>query len=144
MKKNGLIPLVNAREVKARNRNVPHTDLGWEVNPDSFYCIVKKISQSFPGKDILITENGASYKDELIDGNIRDELRTNYFKDHLYALSRLKQEGVPVKGYFAWTLTDNFEWSEGYQAKFGIVHVDRKTLKRTVKDSGLWWQSFLK
>lgn len=117
--------------------------MGWEVNPDSFYRIIKKMAGYFPSKDIIITENGASYKDKLIDGRIRDGERIQYFHKHLEALRKLKEDDLPVKGYFAWTLTDNFEWSEGYHPKFGLVHVDRNSLKRTIKDSGYWWRDFL-
>jgi len=74
---------------------------------------------------------------------VADIKRTNYFQAYLDALLKVKKEGVNVGGYFVWTLTDNFEWNEGFHARFGLVHVDFKTQLRTIKDSGHWWRSFL-
>lgn len=143
IKYNRFVPLIQASEVKATTRKVPHTDMGWEVNPDSFYRIIRKLSGYFPSTDIIITENGASYKDVIINGRIHDEERKQYFIRHIQSLWKLQKDNVRLKGYFVWTLTDNFEWSEGYHPKFGLVHVDRNSLKRTIKDSGYWWRDFL-
>jgi beta-glucosidase len=140
---NPLIPMLKASEVKAATRKVPHTDMGWEINPDSFYRILKRFSSYEGLKEIIVTENGAAFRDRMQDGQIRDEQRIRYFRDHLTALLRAKNEGVNIKGYFAWTLMDNFEWSEGYSARFGLVHVDFKTQSRTTKNSGYWFRDFL-
>ena len=140
---NSYIPIIQASEVKPINRKVPVTAMGWEVNANSFYQTIKKIA-AYPGvKEIIITENGAAFKDELIDGVINDPERIDYFKQHLNALLKAKNEGVNITGYFAWTLMDNFEWSEGYHPRFGLVHADNKTQLRTIKNSGYWWRDFL-
>ncbi|WP_298298253.1 GH1 family beta-glucosidase [Hydrotalea sp.] len=140
---NAMIPYVQAVEVKATKRKVPHTDLGWEISPTSFYHILKQFA-SYPNvKSIIVTENGACFKDKLQKGAIHDVQRIDYFKSYLNALLQAKKDGMPINGYFVWTLTDNFEWSEGFQAPFGLVHVDFETQQRTIKQSGYWWQQFL-
>ena len=94
-------------------------------------------------KEIVISESGAAFKDELINGTINDEKRIDYFQQYIAAALKTKKEGVNIKGFLAWTLTDNFEWSEGFDARFGLIHVDFKTQLRTVKNSGYWFRSFL-
>jgi beta-glucosidase len=138
-----LIPLLHASEVKARSRKVPYTDMGWEINPDSFYRTLQRFSQYDRKRDIIVTENGAMFRDDLINGVIDDQQRVAYFQQYLSALLHAKNDGVNIKGYFAWTLMDNFEWAEGYHARFGLVHVDFKTQLRTVKNSGHWFREFL-
>lgn len=143
IKHNPIIPVVQASEVKAATRKVPHTAMGWEINAESFYRIIKKFWLYGGVKEIIITENGAAFKDEVKDGQVNDVQRIIYFQQYLGALLKAKQEGVNIKGYFAWTLTDNFEWSEGYKARFGLIHVDFKTQLRTIKNSGYWFRDFL-
>ena len=144
IKYNAFIPVIQAWEVKAKSRKKPHTAMGWEINADSFYNIIKQFS-AYPNiKNIIITENGAAYHDKSVDGIIDDAERIDYFKLYLNALLKAKNEGMPVSGYMAWTLMDNFEWAEGFNARFGLVHTDFKTQKRTIKNSGYWWQEFLK
>ncbi len=140
---NPLIPIIMASEVKASKRNVPRTSMGWEINAMSFYRVLKKFSGYKNIKEIIVTENGASFKDEIKDGVIDDTQRVQYFEKYIAAMLLAKKEGVNIKGYFAWTLTDNFEWAEGYHARFGLVHVDFKTQLRTVKNSGYWFRDFL-
>ena len=143
IKHNSLIPIINASEVKPSKRKVPHNALGWEINPNSFYNIVKRFASYQSIKSIIVTENGACFKDRIVNGIIDDVDRINYFKSHLASMLKLHKEEPKLKGYFAWTLLDNFEWSEGYTARFGLVHVDFKTQLRTVKQSGYWWRDFL-
>jgi len=143
VKYNAVIPIIQAVEVKASTRKVPYTAMGWEVNADSFYRMVKRFAAYENVKQVIVTENGAFFKDKLVSGRIEDVQRTAYFQQYLAALLRAKKEGVKVNGYFAWTLTDNFEWSEGYHARFGLVHVDFDTQLRTVKQSGHWFREFL-
>lgn len=140
---NSLIPIVQASEVKAATRKVPHTAMGWEVNPDSFYRIIKRFWLYGGVKEIIISESGAAYKDELVNGVVNDAARIDYFQQYLHALLRAKKEGVNVKGFFAWTLTDNFEWSEGFKARFGLIHVDFNSQLRTIKNSGYWFRDWL-
>ena len=94
-------------------------------------------------KEIIITENGAYFKDELKSGVVNDIERVDYFQQHLQAVLKAKNEGVNIKGYFAWTLMDNFEWTEGFTARFGLIHVDFETQLRTIKNSGYWFRDFL-
>ena len=143
IKHNGLIPIVQASEVKASTRKLPHTDMGWEINPDSFYRIIKRFWKYGSVKEIIITENGACFKDELKNARVHDDERIAYFESHIAALKKAKQNSVNIAGYMAWTLTDNFEWAEGFKSPFGLVHVDHRTQQRTIKDSGYWWRDFL-
>jgi len=142
VKYNPIIPVIQASEVKAKARNVPHTAMGWEINPHSFYRLLKRFGD-YNVQDIIISENGAMFKDELINGEINDEKRIDYFQKYLAAVLHAKKEGVNIKGYFAWTLMDNFEWAEGYHARFGLIHVDFKTQLRTIKNSGYWFRDLL-
>jgi beta-glucosidase len=144
IKYNVLVPIIQASDVKAAYRKMPHTAMGWEVNADSFYKTIKRVWLYGAVKQIQITENGSFYKDKLSNGIIDDQQRIDYFKEHLHAVYKAKKEGVNIGGYFAWTLMDNFEWSEGFNARFGLVHVDFKTQLRTIKNSGYWWRDFLK
>ncbi|MFT3979106.1 MAG: GH1 family beta-glucosidase [Ferruginibacter sp.] len=140
---NALIPVVHASDVKASARKVPYTAMGWEVNADSFYRIIRKFWKYGSVKQIIITENGAAYKDNVKSTGIHDPQRIDYFQKHLEALHRAQVHGVNIGGYFAWTLMDNFEWAEGYKARFGLVHVDHNTQLRSIKDSGYWFRDFL-
>ncbi len=144
VKYNAFVPVIQAWEVKAKNRKKPHTAMGWEVNPNSFYNIIKQFA-AYPGiKNLMITENGAYYKDIIsTDKHIHDTERIAYFESHLTALLKLKNEGINISGYMAWTLMDNFEWAEGFQARFGLVHNNFKTQERIIKDSGYWFKDFL-
>jgi beta-glucosidase len=92
---------------------------------------------------LLITENGAAFPDVLQNGVVDDPLRVDFFQRYLQAILRAKQEGVNVRGYFAWSLLDNFEWAEGYRPRFGLVYVDYPTQQRIIKGSGHWFRHFL-
>ncbi|HKE93998.1 MAG TPA: family 1 glycosylhydrolase, partial [Povalibacter sp.] len=92
---------------------------------------------------VFITENGAAYKDEVVDGEVDDEERRHYIETHLAAVADAIERGVAVKGYFVWSLLDNFEWAQGYRKRFGIVHVDYATQQRTLKNSARWYREFL-
>ncbi|SDJ21414.1 beta-glucosidase [Pedobacter sp. ok626] len=143
IKYNAFIPVVQAWEVKAKSRKKPHTAMGWEINANSFYNIIKQFA-AYPNiPPIMITENGAAYHDKVINQQVHDQDRIAYFEQYLAALLKAKREGLPITGYMAWTLMDNFEWGEGFNARFGLVHTDFKTQQRTVKDSGLWFKDFL-
>jgi beta-glucosidase len=144
VKFNAFIPVIQAWEVKAKSRKKPHTKMGWEINADSFYNIIKQFA-AYPNiKELMITENGAAFNDKLIDGKVNDDERIAYFEMYLSAMLKAKNEGVNITGYLAWTLMDNFEWAEGFEARFGLVYNDFKTQQRTIKKSGYWWQEFLK
>ncbi|MDY0903381.1 GH1 family beta-glucosidase [Pedobacter sp. CFBP9032] len=144
IKYNAFIPVIQAWEVKAKSRKKPHTAMGWEINADSFYRVIKQFA-AYPNiKNLMITENGAAYHDKLADGKVIDAERIEYFQLYLNAMLKVKNEGINITGYMAWTLMDNFEWAEGFNARFGLVHMDFKTLERTIKYSGYWWQEFLR
>lgn len=143
IKFNAFVPVIQAWEVKAKNRKKAHTAMGWEINADSFYNIIKQFA-AYPNiKNIMITENGAAFNDKLIDNYVQDNERIDYFSSYLKTMLKAKNEGINITGYMAWTLMDNFEWAEGYQARFGLVYTDFKTQQRTIKDSGYWWKNFL-
>jgi len=137
-------PIVWANQVKPEKR-VPKeelTEMGWEVYPEGMYKILKQFGKY--GKEIMVTENGAAFPDTLANGRIHDKKRIQFFKDYLANVLKAKNEGVNISGYLVWTLMDNFEWAEGYHPRFGLVHVDFNTQQRTIKDSGLWFQEFLR
>lgn len=136
-------PYVGALLVSAKKRKVPFTDMGWEVYPPAMYHLLKKFSAYKNIPKIIITENGAAFPDNIIDGEVNDVERKKYIQDNLKELLKAKAEGVNVHGYFVWSLTDNFEWAEGYHTRFGLIYVDFETQKRTVKQSGLWFRKFL-
>jgi beta-glucosidase len=137
------MPLIQAKIIKANKRNVHHTLMNWEVYPPCIYKALKRL-HSYPSiKEILVTENGASFPDEVMEDEVHDIERVQYLKDHIYQVLLAKKEGVNVTGYFVWTLMDNFEWAEGYHPRFGLVHVDFNTQKRIIKNSGKWYSQFL-
>lgn len=119
------------------------TDMDWEVYPDGFRDILVKLSSKYDLPPIYITENGAASPDKVESGIINDDLRIRYLQTHLAALHEAIEQGVDIRGYFAWSLMDNFEWAEGYDKRFGIIHVDYETQKRTKKNSALMYEKFL-
>ena len=114
----------------------PITDIGWEIYPKAFTQLLVSLNKKYTLPPVYITENGAAMADKLIDGRVEDLDRIDYYQNHLNAINDAMLEGVNVKGYFAWSLMDNFEWAEGYLKRFGIVHVDYNTQVRTIKASG--------
>jgi beta-glucosidase len=125
-------------QVRADAKEV--TDFGWEIYPKALSEMVTTISRDYNRPAIYVTENGCSYGDAPgADGEVHDERRTRFMRRYLAELCRAIQAGADVRGYFTWTLTDNFEWAEGYAQRFGIVYCDFKTQKRTVKQSGKWY-----
>ena len=120
------------------------TDMGWEVAPQSLADLLMRLNRDYDLPPVLITENGAAHQDEMVGGKVDDEQRRKYIESHLVAVADVIQRGVDVKGYFVWSLMDNFEWAEGYRKRFGIVHVDYETLQRTMKGSALWYRSLLR
>ena len=120
------------------------TALGWVVTPEGIGNLVKRVHRDWPQIPYLvITENGAGYDDVKLDGKVDDVKRTSYIVSHLQSLQKAIAEGVPVKGYFAWSLLDNFEWAEGYNMRFGLVYVDYPTQKRIPKQSAFWYRDLI-
>jgi len=120
------------------------TDIGWTIYPKALTDAMIGFKQRYDNlPPIYITENGAADNTEIVDGVVNDAMRTDYYEQHLNAVHNAIEEGIEVRGYFAWSLMDNFEWAEGYSQRFGIVHVDYDTQVRTIKKSGKTWQTFL-
>jgi beta-glucosidase len=118
----------------------PKTEFGWEFWPQSLYDMLMRVTRDYDHPVIEITENGCSYSDRPgPDGRIRDTRRIEYHQQHLQQLARAIHDGVQVRGYHAWSLMDNFEWAFGYTHRFGLIHVDFATQKRTIKESGKWY-----
>jgi len=137
-------PYIQATLVKAEKRNVPLTAMRWEVYPPSIYHMLKKFNAYPQIKKIYLTENGAAFPDVVVDGKVDDPKRLEYLQEYLKQVLKARNEGCKVNGYFIWTLTDNFEWAEGYNPRFGIIYVDFKTQQRIVKSSGQWYADFLR
>jgi len=116
---------------------LPRTAMDWEVQPDGLRRLLERVHRDYTGPAgvaLYVTENGAAFDDEVAeDGSIPDVERAEYIKDHLRAAHAALESGVDVRGYFAWSLLDNFEWAYGYEKRFGIVRVDFDTLERTPK-----------
>ena len=121
------------------------TDIGWPVTPHGIKDLVLRIHREWPGvKAMYITENGCAYGDGPdANGVVNDERRVDYLRAHLSEVSKAIEEGAPVRGYFAWSLLDNYEWAEGYSQRFGIIHVDYATQRRTIKASGYEYRKII-
>jgi beta-glucosidase len=132
----------NARPTVVASPEV--TEMGWEVSPEALYDLLARLGREYAFPELVITENGAAYADEpAADGSVPDPKRISYIERHLEAAHRAIAAGVPLRGYFAWSLMDNFEWSLGYSKRFGLVHVDYSTLKRTPKTSAIWYRDVI-
>jgi beta-glucosidase len=144
-KGNGIIPFLQGTPVNPKKmKPKPEiTEMGWEVHPEGIYKMLKYFDKYEGIKKIIVTENGCAFPDVVENGRVHDHERKKFYQDYIRNVLRAKKEGVNVGGYFAWSLLDNFEWAEGYHARFGIVHVDFETQKRTIKDTGLWFKEFL-
>ena len=124
-------------------QEVERTHIGWEVHPKALLKLLTDLHQTYKLPPIYITENGAAVDDHVIDGAVDDKQRYRYYQNHLSMVDQAIKKGVDVRGYFAWSLMDNFEWAEGYKMRFGIVYVDYETQKRTLKQSAIKFQEFL-
>jgi beta-glucosidase len=150
------VPLLRAN-VSRRAKNpealpeneVQYTAMGWEVYPAGLYELLFRLQKEYGNPPVYITENGAAYGDALIrgkngqNGRIHDPRRQAYLQQHLAVIDAAIRVGIHVKGYFAWSLLDNFEWAYGYDKRFGLVYVDHQTQQRTIKDSGYWYRDFI-
>ena len=122
----------------------PQTDMGWEVYPEGLRRLLERLTEDYAPPAIYVTENGAAFGDVRVhDGGVHDPERTDYLRTHIGAVEDAIHEGAPVRGYFVWSLLDNFEWAEGYSKRFGIVYVDYPTLERVPKDSFYWYRDFI-
>ena len=123
---------------------VPLTDIGWEIAPETFPMLLRELDAELELPPCWITENGACCNVQPgAAGRVDDALRVDYLETHLHALADAIDDGCDVRGYFAWSLMDNFEWAEGYRMRFGLVHVDYASQTRTVKRSGEWYRDLV-
>ena len=121
-----------------------YTAMNWEVFPQGLSDLLLRLHRDYAPTSILITENGAAYEDERGWGEqIGDHERQRYLESHIQAVGHAVEQGVPVHGYYSWSLLDNFEWAEGYAKRFGLIYVDYPTQQRIIKASGYWYRDFL-
>ena len=122
----------------------PYTAMNWRIEPGSLTELLLRVHRDYPGVPLVITENGASFADEITtDGQVHDPERLAYLRDHIGAVHDAISAGADIRGYFLWSLLDNFEWAWGYSQRFGIVRVDFDSQRRTVKDSGYWYRDVI-
>ncbi len=123
--------------------DVERTEMGWEVYPDGLHELLVRLRDDYELPPLYVTENGAAYADQRQNGTVHDPNRISYVDRHLAAIRRALDDGVPVRGYFLWSLLDNFEWAFGYSRRFGIVYVDYETLERVPKASYHWYKDVI-
>ena len=121
----------------------PTTAMGWEIYPQGLTNLLQELSETYSMPPIYITENGMAGDDYLKDGEVNDGHRVEYLNSHLHAVETAIQKGVDVRGYFVWSLMDNFEWAEGYDKRFGIIYIDYETQERVLKKSAKLLSDFL-
>ncbi len=134
-------PWIGSEHVKWLPLPGPYTAMGWNIDPAGMTELLLSLKENYPDQPLMITENGAAFADEVVDGRIHDVRRVSYLHDHIAAVLDAYEQGVDVRGYFAWSLLDNFEWAWGYERRFGIIRVDYETLERTWKDSAFWYRT---
>jgi beta-glucosidase len=125
---------VGSPQVRVMDGGRPRTGIGWEIDEQGLFALLSGLARDYPALPLYITENGAAFDEPL-----HDDARIAYLDAHLRSCARAIASGVPLRGYFAWSLLDNFEWAYGYAQRFGIVHVDYATQRRTLKDSARWY-----
>ncbi|MFW6363898.1 MAG: GH1 family beta-glucosidase [Spirochaeta sp.] len=133
------IPFIGFRIIRPTYTDAIFTDIDWEVYPEAFYDVLTWIRDEYDNPPILVTENGAAYADEHHASLVEDSDRITYIRSYISAMHRAIQEGVNVRGYFVWTLLDNFEWAFGYTKRFGLYYVDYETQQRVPKQSAHWY-----
>ncbi len=138
----GVVSASGAWDVKTSGHAL--TDMGWEIYPHGLTDLLLRLHRDWKVPPLYVKENGAAFKDQLQGGCVHDADRTDYIARHIAAVGHALRQGVPVAGYMVWSLLDNFEWASGYAKRFGIVHVDYATQRRTLKDSARWYADFLR
>ena len=133
-----------AADWKVNDSGYGVTDMGWEIYPRGLTEVLLRLQRDWPVPPLSVTENGGAFKDQLVDGHVHDAERTDYIARHIDAVGDAIRQGVRMEGYMVWSLLDNFEWASGYEKRFGIVHVDYESQRRTPKDSALWYADFLR
>ncbi len=134
----------NGEPVEVSATDAPTTAMGWEIYPDAIYEVLTRLHRDYASPPLFVTENGGAFPDlRRADGRIDDRDRIGYLEGYLRAVGRAISEGVPVRGYFVWSLLDNFEWASGYSKRFGLVYVDFETLERVPKSSFYWYRDLI-
>jgi beta-glucosidase len=134
-----------SERVRFDTRGTDVTSMGWDIDPAGLTEVLQRVHREYPSIPLYVTENGAAFEDVLdSDGRIRDSRRVGYLDAHLRACRAAADAGVPVRGYFAWSLLDNFEWGWGYSQRFGLYYVDYASQRRVPKDSALWYAELLR
>ena len=132
------------RTLVGKGKALPTTAMGWEIYPQGLAQLLRDLHTRYDAPTLYVTENGAAFADPAPwKERVPDPKREDYLRDHIKAVAEVVAEGLPVKGYFVWSLLDNFEWALGYSKRFGLTYVDYKTQRRTIKDSGLWYRDFI-
>jgi beta-glucosidase len=120
------------------------TDTGWEIYPEGIYDLLLYLHHEYNGIKIMITENGAAFKDAIDkDGRVNNDERISYLNEHIAEIYQAIKEGVNLTGYYVWSFMDNFEWRAGYSKRFGLVYIDYGTQKRIIKKSGYWYKEVI-
>jgi beta-glucosidase len=136
------LPWIGFRLVRSTDPNAVHTDMDWEIEPRSFLDTLSWLRERYDNPPVYITENGAAFADRVEpDGSVRDDNRRDYLEAYLFMLHRALAAGSDIRGYFVWSLLDNFEWALGLSKRFGLVRVDYESLTRTPKHSAYWYAS---
>ncbi|WFE19498.1 GH1 family beta-glucosidase [Solwaraspora sp. WMMD937] len=133
-----------SERIRFVTRGLPVTDMGWEVDAPGLVEVLRRVNDEYPEVPIYITENGSAYVDDVVNDKVDDPDRLAYFDAHLRACHEAISHGVPVRGYFAWSLMDNFEWAWGYSKRFGMIHIDYDTQLRIPKSSARWYADVIR
>ena len=133
-------PVLALREVE---QDAEVTAMDWPVVPEALTELLLRLKRDYGDRPLLITENGAAFRDRLDDGAVHDKQRVAYLRAHIAAVEKARAAGVDVRGYYVWSLLDNFEWEWGYAQRFGIVYVDYPTQRRIPKQSALWYRDLI-
>ncbi|MEU4781202.1 GH1 family beta-glucosidase [Micromonospora sp. NPDC023633] len=133
-----------SEDVRFVTRGVPVTDMNWEIDAPGLVETLRRVHEEYTDLPLYVTENGSAFVDEVVDGQVDDVDRLAYFDAHLRAAHEAIEAGVPLRGYFAWSLMDNFEWAWGYTKRFGMVHVDYDSQVRIPKSSARWYAEVIR
>jgi beta-glucosidase len=136
---------IGADDVEFIQQEGPFTAMGWNIAPEAFTKLLVDLGATYPDLPLIITENGAAFHDDVPeDGRVHDAARVDYLHSHISAVHDAMEAGVDLRGYFVWSLMDNFEWGYGFDRRFGIVRVDYDTLERSWKDSAFWYRELIR
>jgi beta-glucosidase len=136
-------PWPGCEDVGFPAQDAPVTGMDWPIDPTGLRDILVRVRDDYGDVPLMVTENGAAYADTVVDGSVHDHARIAYLRDHLAAAHEALRAGVDLRGYYVWSLLDNFEWAYGYSQRFGLIHVDYATQVRTLKDSAYWYRDVI-